>query len=106
MDANMNTDKKELDIKYNTTKHEQAAPEVELLLLHCYYVTSEKQLTKGRAAEKKKEYDLYKKSFTQDSIQKVKNVYNEFHDRFPDFYGAVYNYAHKSDDYKHLLMLI
>ena len=70
-----------------------------------FMLPMEKQYGKF-ASEKKKEYDLYKKSFTQDSIQKVKNVYNEFHDRFPDFYGAVYNYAHKSDDYKHLLMLI
>ena len=106
MDANMNTESKEVVFELESSLRELAAPEVELLLLHCYYVTSEKQLTKGRAAEKKKEYDLYKKSFTQDSIQKVKNVYNEFHDRFPYFYGAVYNYAHKSDDYKHLLMLI
>ena len=64
MDANMNTESKEVVFELESSLRELAAPEVELLLLHCYYVTSEKQLTKSRAAEKKKEYDLYKKSKT------------------------------------------
>ena len=102
----MNIESKEVIFELESSLREFTAPEVELLLLHCYYANSEKQLTKSRAAEKKKEYDLYKKSFTQESILKVKNVYNSFHERFHYFYGVVYNYAHKNDDYKRLLMLI
>lgn len=102
----MITENKEIIFELESSLRELSAPEVELLLLHCYYINSVKQLTKKQVLEKKKEYEVFKNAFTKDSILKINNVYKKFNTRFPDFYGAVYNYAHKNNDYKRLLMLI
>ena len=83
-----------------------SATQISAVLIYCYYSAVLKTTNQVNIAEKQEDYNRLISAFDQNTKDMAEKFYRDFHNKFGDLYGVVYEYSHKSTAYKALLMII